>query len=157
VIWAKTHLTDLEGGLEYPGRIIFVPPFFIPTPDIYGTINMTPVHQENRTFSSVDVWWTGWGRPNALAEPGFQAVGQRTSTNIWHSPEVRLLSDNGVGKHVVLEPQTVASRFPSHRIWVNGRLEWNRDQRELSSLWTASPANSAFVIEGDGNSTFPRL
>jgi hypothetical protein len=160
----ETQLTDMEGGLEFPARYIWIRDIYgLPvrqvqvTPDIYGTINMSPVHLENRTESSVDVWWTGWGRPNALAEPGMQAVGQRTSTNIWHSPDVQLSCENGQGKYQVLDPQTAVSRFPSHRIWVNGAFEWGRPQKALADLWTSSPARPDFVIEREGSPVLPRL
>jgi RHS repeat-associated protein len=163
----ETQITDMEGGLEFPATFVNVPtisiggkPVFVRvqiTPDIYGTINMSPVHLENRTNSSVDVWWTGWGRPNRLAEPGMQAVGQRTSTNIWHSPDVRLSCENGQGKYQVLDPQTAVSRFPSHRIWVNGAFEWGRPQKALADLWTSSPARPDFVIEREGSPVLPRF
>ena len=157
----------MEGGLEFPAQYITilvidmngipVPRTVLVTPNIYGTINMLPVHLENRTESSVDVWWTDWGRPNQLAEPGMQAVGQRTSTNIWHSPDVRLSCKNGQGKFEVLDPQTAVSRFPSHRIWVNGVRSYFKAQKAVSDLWTPSPANPDFVVDMDGNPARPRF
>ena len=164
----ETQMTDMEGGLEFPAQYINMPiknywgliigfKQVQVTPDIYGTINMSPVHLENRTESSVDVWWTGWGRPSSLAEPGMQAIGQRTSVNIWHSPDVQLSCVNGQGTHKVLDPQTAVSRFPSHRIWVNGVSRYFAPQKAVSDLWTPSPANPHFVIERDGSSTLPRF
>ncbi len=164
----ETKMTDMEGGLEFPAQFITilvidmngipVPRTLQISPNIYGTINMSPVHLENRTESSVDVWWTGWGRPNRLAEPGMQAIGQRTSVNIWHSPDVQLSCVNGQGTYKVLEPQTAVSRFPSHRIWVNGgAFAWERAQKAVSDLWTPSPANPDFVVDMDGNPARPRF
>jgi len=88
-------------------------------------------------------------------------VGQRTSNNIWHSPVVRLSCEDGQGFHEIVEKTIAVSRFPSHRVWINAGDEgiaiWERDQKALSDLWTASGTNPFFVIEREGRTTYPRF
>ena len=53
------------------------------------------------------------------------------------------LNQDGVGSYTVMGFQ--GSRFPSRRLWVNGRLEREELQGSLSDLWYASDDDSSFV------------
>jgi hypothetical protein len=63
--------------------------------------------------------WTAKGRPHLGAEPAFQAVCPRTSVFIWHTVEGRIECASGEPRVAV---RLAGSRFPSHRVFVNGVL-----------------------------------
>lgn len=89
-------------------------------------------------------YWTGWGRPNLLVEPGMQWVATRTSVNIWHKPAVKICCRGGSGTYSI--ERFDVSRFPSHRLWVNGVLDDDIVQGAYGDLWTPLPGTPSFVI-----------
>lgn len=77
--------------------------------------------------------WTARGRPHLGAEPAFQAVCPRTSVYIWHRISGRIACVNGEPRAVV---SLTGSQFPSHRAWINGRLQPPTvPQGPFSNLW----------------------
>lgn len=85
----------------------------------------------------------GWGRPNAAAEPGMQWVAIRTSRNIWH--DVTIIVSCKDGEPSFQEDALSVSKFPSFRLWQDGKPIDERRQGALSDLWQADPGNSSFV------------
>ena len=131
---------DMVGGAE---MILPIPPDFQPLL-IAGTIN-SRVSIPQRTDSSATVVLQTWGRPNALAEPGMQWVGLRTSVHIWHEAKIEFSCCGGSPSAQVLSFR--GSRYPSRRLWVNGDRKAFFDQGPLSSLWHADPRNPFAVAE----------
>lgn len=129
------HTTDMDGGKE--------------APLIYGTINLSPMIVLPLPSGGYHFLWRGWGRPNLLAEPGMQWVAIRSSRNIWHYPSVRIECDENdtpaVTKASLTGGITGGSRFPSHRLWVNGAIVDNLDQGNLSDLWYEHSPWTGFV------------
>ena len=94
--------------------------------------------------SGVRIDWEGWGRPNDIIEPIFQWVGIRTSKNIWHH---YTLDFRCVGDGVSYEKHQIrVSRFPSHKLFLNGDMIDYQPQGVFSDLWFPDPSRSTFVI-----------
>ena len=88
--------------------------------------------------------WTAWGRPNVIAEPGMQWVAFRTSLHIWHEPQVDVYCQGGIGYHE--KTRFTGSKFPTHRLWINGGFPVDEIARgPLSALWTPKRGASTFV------------
>jgi len=84
------------------------------------------------------------GRPNRLAEPGFQALKFRTCTWIWHFPYFKINSCNADGSWSG-EYQFGGSYFPTRRLWQDGRELTTIQQGRIDALWNASPRDRALV------------
>ena len=123
--------TDKDGGNELPF--------------IFGTIKLEPEQPKGKLIdqSTVEIQWRGSGHPNDLAEPGHQLIAQRSSTNIWHRPTVRLSCNGNEGKYQILSFE--GSKFPSRRIWVNGALKEDIDQGAFGDLWNSQQGEASFV------------
>ncbi len=98
---------------------------------------------ERASDSEIDVTWTSFGHPNTAAEPGIQWVGFRTSRTIWNEPVVRLSCKNGKGAYKNLS--FIGGSFPSRKLYVNGVMERNVDQRAFSELWFEHSKRKGFV------------
>ena len=86
--------------------------------------------------------WMAVGRPPLVAEPAFQLVCPRTSRFIWHRITGEIdCSDPGPVVRVKLS----GSQFPSHRVFINGRLTTTVPQGGFSNLWIADPADFSRV------------
>jgi RHS repeat-associated protein len=134
--------SDMEGGHE-----LNLDPIFGAV-EISGTIGMhgpylSVVPKDFRGGSALRVSWEGFGRPNEHAEPAMQWVASRTSVNIWHNPTVEIYCDGGVG-YFRLEPLQ-NSRFPSHRVWVNGDVAQYKEQGAYSDLWLPQSGREDYV------------
>lgn len=123
-----TISTDQDGGREGPG--------------VSGTINLSGP-DVTTVGSTTKVHWKGWGRPADIAEPGMQWVAIRTSRNIWHDVTI-VVSCKG-GKPSFQEDALSVSKFPSFRLWQDGKPIDERRQGALSDLWQADPSNPSFV------------
>jgi hypothetical protein len=132
--------TDMDGGVESEWWMSW--PFF-PAPKVKGTINLVPLNVSYSFPSVLTVDWRGWGRPNALAEPGMQAVALRTSKNIWHWPEAKFICV--FGEPILFSTDLLGSKFPSHRLWVNNRLADSVPQNTLADLWYPMAGAPSFV------------
>jgi hypothetical protein len=124
-------ITDKDGGYEALG--------------VSGTINLThSVTTVDR--SSIILRWFAWGKPNDLFEPGMQWVGERTSLNIWHRGKIILtcLPDDTLGWDLLGFEK---SRYPSHRVWIDGNLTVNEAQGAFSDLWRPASWDKTFVSE----------
>jgi RHS repeat-associated protein len=133
----------LEGAIPVPimgpgGRIVG----FRSIP-FYGTMNLsTSLARVSPSSYSVD--WKGWGKPHPiLAEPSLQAVGFRLSTKIWHKGKVTVSCRNGKGYYH--KDSYTGSKFPSHKLWINGIRKDNIRQHYLSDLWVSDPTDPSFV------------
>ncbi len=92
--------------------------------------------------STFDFSWTAKGRPHPAAEPGFQLVCPRASFFIWHAVEGRITcNSSGISVAISLR----GSQFPSHRVFVSGRLRATVPQGVFSNLWVPSPADITLV------------
>jgi RHS repeat-associated protein len=121
-------LKDSDGGHE-------LGPF-------WGTINMSSDITDTASGDKV-VRWRGWGRPNRFLEPGMQLVASRGSVNIWHDITV-IVSCKG-DKPVFMLDKIETSRFPSFRLWQDGKLVKDQDQGSFSDLWQGMPNSLDFV------------
>jgi hypothetical protein len=144
---------DKEGGVEgmapvATGDYTIIPtfPFIIPEFKLvpfHGTIDLQST-VTRISPSEVALSWLNWGHPNIiLAEPGLQAVGLRRSTNIWNSGSIRIKCDGDSARYTI--DSFKGSRFPSHRLWIDGALKKNIRQEYLSDLWVSDPASPTFV------------
>jgi hypothetical protein len=82
------------------------------------------------------------GRPNALTLPAFEAIRPRSCTWIWH--EVSGDITCRAGKPAV-ELKLMASKFPSHRAWMDGMKSKDVPQGPFENLWKCKDANSGLV------------
>ena len=142
-------VTDRDGGLEGvpPPKAREMFPF-LPDLPVYGTINFSPLTVVNSGAAGLAILWRGWGRPNLLAEPAMQWVAFRASLHIWHYPSVLIKCQNGV-PYVANASfgggLTGASKFPSHRLWLDGNVISFKMQRNLSDLWYSHSIWPTFV------------
>ena len=124
------HEIESGGGREAPG--------------VWGTMNVSGPNGRRINRSTYELTWEGWGRPNWLAEPSFQALHDRVpGINIWHRVTVTMRC-NALGKGTVTA-KLAGSRFPSHRLWVDGMQTQEIMQGPISSLWISQPGRPAFV------------
>lgn len=86
--------------------------------------------------------WRVKGRPHPLAEAGFALVCPRDSVFIWHSVS-GLITCNGDG--VSVSVSITGSKFPSHRVFVNGAINSTVTQGSLSNLWVSDPSDITLV------------
>jgi hypothetical protein len=88
--------------------------------------------------------WTAKGRPHGAAEPGFQVVCPRTSVYIWHKVTGRIECSGGEPR---VDLTLVGSRFPSHRVFVNGvpRLP-TIAQGTFSNLWVPAGISEPTLV-----------
>ena len=122
-----TISTEMDGGQE--------------AGPVSGTINMSS--DIKMGSSSTVVHWNGWGRPALLAEPAMLMVKPRTSRNIWH--DVTIIVSCEDGKPSFDQGNLRVSKFPSFRLWKDGKRIDERRQGALSDLWQADPSDSSFV------------
>jgi RHS repeat-associated protein len=139
-----TKREDKDGGLEgyvpvpRPG---ILPPRLVP---FHGSINLD-AKIVRVSPSTIELEWKSWGKPHPVfAEPGIQAVGARTSVNIWNKGKIRIWC-SGDKAFYRIESFT-GSRFPSRRLWIDGGApKRNVPQEYLSDLWVADPVDPTFV------------
>jgi hypothetical protein len=95
--------------------------------------------------STFEFSWTAKGRPHLAAEPAFQAVCPRTSVYIWHRIHGRIQC-NGSDARLDITGLT-GSRFPSHRVFVNGVIRApGVAQGPLSNLWIPSSMSDPTLV-----------
>lgn len=100
--------------------------------------NLAPDDPEKiRRFS-----WQMRGRPNAAALAAFYVHDYRSCVWIWHRVEGTISCS---GDNPTLEVKLTGSRFPSHRIWVNGTIKGSVDQGPFEFLWSCSQADASRV------------
>ncbi len=92
--------------------------------------------------------WYATGRPHNAAElTAFQTICPRTSRYIWHNV-------NGIinlsGGSITISVSITGSKFPSHRVWVNGIIKDFKPQGPFSNLWVASTTDRSRVEEVTG-------
>ena len=88
--------------------------------------------------------WTARGRPHAAAEPAFQLVCPRTSLYIWHTVSGRI---ECTGNDARVDARVAGSRFPSHRVFVNGVARTPAvPQGPFSNLWVPSNMSSPTLV-----------
>jgi peptidoglycan hydrolase-like protein with peptidoglycan-binding domain len=94
--------------------------------------------------NSFDFSWTAKGRPHPEAEPSFQAVCPRTSIFIWHTVSGRI---ECTGSTLSVNARLTGSRFPSHRVFVNGVIQVPAElpQGVFSNLWRPDTSDDTLV------------
>jgi RHS repeat-associated protein len=136
--------SDQDGGLEgfvpIPG-VGGMPPSLKP---FYGTIT----HEKNLkriNRSTIELHWEGYGKPNPVfAEPGLQAIGGlRTSKYIWHKGIIKYYCVGNKAYYSLKEFR--GSRFPSHKVWIDGVLKKTIEQQYVSDLWESHQGDPVFV------------
>jgi outer membrane protein OmpA-like peptidoglycan-associated protein len=100
------------------------------------------------TFTRIDasrmrVTWGVRGRPPTATEPAFAAICIRTCFFIWHRIKATIDCSSGVPVFTSLVVE--GSRFPSHRLWLDGAIVHNVPQGPLSGLWDAEPGDPTRV------------
>lgn len=88
--------------------------------------------------------WEGMAKPHPDVEVSFQVVRKRLSTYIWHKIRGRLFCTADGTPQVEIREFT-GSRFPSHRVFVNGRVERTISQGAFVNLWYGKPADVTVV------------
>lgn len=89
--------------------------------------------------------WTAKGRPHLAAEPAFQAVCPRTSVYIWHTIQGRIQCGGGDARLDIV--RLVGSRFPSHRVFVNGAIRSpGVAQGPFSNLWVPASLSDPTLV-----------
>jgi hypothetical protein len=81
------------------------------------------------TGLTIDWWYKG--RPHALAEPSFQLIRVRFNPYIWHKVKVWCKSDTAFYSIEFFS----GSKFPSHKLWIDGALQRTVNQGPFSGLW----------------------
>ena len=119
---------DTDVGMEGPLQ---------PSPLITSAVILRRDSPTKFSFS-----WTGKGRPHLAAEPAFQAVCPRSSVFIWHRVEGEIDCN---GLRLTGSTPIVGSDFPSHRVFVNGRIRGTVPQDTFSNLWEPDPTDATLV------------
>ena len=86
--------------------------------------------------------WTAKGRPHPAAEPSFQLVCPRTSVFIWHRVEGEIDCN---GLRLTGSTPIVGSDFPSHRVFVDGRIRGTVPQGTFRNLWEPDATDPTLV------------
>ena len=128
----KTSDEDMDGGMEIsPLRI-------------KGTIDGI-LGEKRINESSVQLLMESWGHPDIKSEIGMQMIRKRTSTDIWNKTIVTFSCSTSVGSYEI--ESFNGSRFPSRKLWIDGKEERHVKQGKLSDLWTSAPDNPVRVAE----------
>jgi hypothetical protein len=102
----------------------------------------TPALKGASAVDRVNVRYRMRGQPNGAANQLMNNVKPRSCTFIWHTVDASLACKNGT-------PEVVgslrASGFPSHRLWVDGRLAKEVPQGPFNNLWTCDVLDSTLV------------
>lgn len=135
IINVRPSAIDTDVGQEClpTTRLCLTPP-----PILLTNVSLGPTSPASYAFA-----WTARGRPPSTAEYLFQAVCPRTSVYIWHRVQGRIECVGGEPRALV---QLTGSRFPSHRLWINGVLQPGAlAQGPFSNLWAPTPADPTLV------------
>lgn len=126
---------DTDFGLECdPARVVCLSPPPLTTSGISAGASGA---------STFDFAWTAKGRPNLAAEPAFQLVCPRISFFIWHRINGRI---DCSGPTVKVFTTLNGSRFPTHRLYVNGAIRTSMTQGNFSNLWVPTPSDPTLVL-----------
>ena len=93
--------------------------------------------------SRIRFQWGMKARPPSDAEDCFQAIRPRSSVFIWH--RVKGIVDCSTGVPTLSSLSIEGSRFPSHRVWLDGAVCHETPQGELAELWNPDPADPTRV------------
>src|SRR6266542_5361710 len=106
-----------------------------------------------RTADGFEFSWFARGRPHLAAEPPFQLVCPRTSVYIWHRVSGRVrCTPEGTDVSVNLS----GSKFPTHRVFVNGTLVRTVPQGGFARLWFPVSLTEPTRVEGFSADATPR-
>ncbi|MET0211290.1 MAG: OmpA family protein, partial [Burkholderiaceae bacterium] len=87
--------------------------------------------------------WGVKGRPPSAAEPAFEAICHRDCVFIWH--QVKGTIDCSSGTAVITNLVVEGSRFPSHKVWLDGAQGAPVRQGPLSNLWDSAAGDPSRV------------
>jgi subtilisin family serine protease len=87
--------------------------------------------------------WGVKGRPPTVTDSAFNAICIRTSVFIWH--QIKATVDCSSGAPVFTSLVVEGSRFPSHRLWLDGAQVFQVRQGPFSALWDAEPGDPTRV------------
>jgi hypothetical protein len=129
ILAAVPSVLDTDVGTEGPLQ---------PPPLITSPVTVSP-----KGDSFVKFTWTGKGRPHLAAEPAFQTVQSRASVFIWHIIEGQI----DVSSDTPITTVTIrGSQFPSHRVFVDGKLiHPELRQGPFSNLWVSDSSDRTKV------------
>jgi hypothetical protein len=82
------------------------------------------------------------GRPNAITLPLFEAIRPRSCTWIWHEVSGDITCKAGKPN---VELKLLASKFPSHRVWIDGVKLNDVSQGPFENLWMCKDATSGLL------------
>src|SRR6266545_3985125 len=106
-----------------------------------------------RTADGFEFSWFARGRPHLAAEPPFQLVCPRTSVFIWHRVSGRVrCTPEGTDVSVNLS----GSKFPTHRVFVNGTPVRTVPQGGFARLWFPVSLTEPTRVEGFSADATPR-
>ncbi len=106
-----------------------------------------------RTADGFEFSWFARGRPHLAAEPPFQLVCPRTSVYIWHRVSGRVrCTPEGTDVSVNLS----GSKFPTHRVFVNGTPVRTVPQGGFARLWFPVSLTEPTRVEGFSADATPR-
>jgi RHS repeat-associated protein len=93
------------------------------------------------TESSLSGYYGVWGRPNPIADAGL-AVFPRAENRIWHMIRLKIVCN---GSEATVVTNQLGSKFPSHRLWVDGKpLGDTLRQGPFSDLWNLNTPPHGF-------------
>jgi outer membrane protein OmpA-like peptidoglycan-associated protein len=104
---------------------------------------ITPVTVRSGGPNTFKFGWAAKGRPHLAAEPTFQSVCPRTSVFIWHRIDGTITC--GPSGLRLTSFSLNGSRFPSHRLFVNGGIVTTVPQTDFRNLWVPDPSDSSLV------------
>lgn len=82
------------------------------------------------------------GRPHNSSIVAFTAVRPRSCSYIWHDVSGVVTCTGGAP---AVKVTLTASAFPTHKVWVNGKLQAEQPQGPFENLWKCDPADSTEV------------
>ena len=124
-------------GVRFPASVTFPPVWQNASLDdlLSGTYNPTV------SRSCIGFSWMLEGAPNPAAELVVWGLGRGIvrPNRIWHKVEGTICCSNGQAS---VSASLRGSRFPSHRLWIDGDLTEELDQGPMSNLWESDPNDS---------------
>ena len=112
------------------------------TGDLQPGLTATPALSGETAVDKVTIKYRMRGQPNDAANILMNKVKPRACTYIWHAIDAEVACKDG-------KPRAGAtmsgSKFPSHRLWINGMLVKDIPQGPFDSLWQCDGVDPTFI------------
>jgi hypothetical protein len=130
----NVHPVEMDFGKEF---------YFISTSgSLAKPLNVVPSPTGKSSVDKVTINYRVQGQPNSLGITSMNLAKSRTCSKIWHDVSATLTCK--AGKSEVTSTLT-GSSFPSHTMWVQGKIAKRLVQGPFRNLWKCDPADPTSV------------